>query len=157
MGLSMKEAQHMKNKNSREELTNWIASQDFSVFGTLKFTDGFEISEFTAERILRRYFCSLDRAYYGNATSNKGMRHKRLVFRHLGSSGQNLHYHFLAKPHTDPRLFSLLASKQWGAMGSWTMSAADTDIGPVRCNQAAATYVMHEYGTLGPDCLIPAA
>ncbi|WP_171134962.1 hypothetical protein [Ruegeria sp. HKCCD7221] len=147
----------MYETNTHLELSDWIASQHFSVFGTLKFTDGFEISEFTAEPILKRYFCMLDRAYYGNAATNVGMRHQRLVFKHLGSSGQNLHYHFLAKPYTDPQLFSHLARKQWASMGSWTMSEQNTQIGPVLSNQAASKYVLHEYRSLGPDCLLLAA
>jgi hypothetical protein len=68
-----------------------------------------------------------------------------------------LHYHFLAKPHTDPKLFADLARKQWAHMSSWTMGFADTDITAVRSNKGASIYMLHEYDKLGADCLFSQA
>ncbi len=141
-----------------KELQKWIEEQSFSVFGTLKFTDGFVVGDARAEKIVCAYLNALDRVYFGNAVDNVGMRHKRLVFKHLGTSGSNLHYHFLAKPSTDASLFSKLARQQWARMSSWTIGADETKIGPVCCNKAASTYVLHEYAELGADCIcLPAS
>ncbi|WP_170528530.1 hypothetical protein [Ruegeria arenilitoris] len=140
------------------ELQKWIEKQGFTVFGTLKFTDGLMAGDVRAEKIVCAYFNALDRAYFGNAVDNVGMRHKRLVFKHLGTSGTNLHYHFLAKPSTDASLFSKLARQQWAKMSSWTIGADDTKIGPVCSNKAASSYVLHEYAKLGADCIcLPAS
>ncbi|AGI74419.1 hypothetical protein OA238_c45550 [Octadecabacter arcticus 238] len=93
----------------------------------------------------------MDRAYYGNAATNVGMRHNRVVVKHMGKSGTNLHYHFLAKPDMDLALFADLARKQWAHMSSWTMGFADTDIAAVRSNKGSSIYMLHEYDKLGAD------
>jgi len=135
------------------QLRGWIGKQGFTVFGTIKFTDGSIAGDARGEKIVCAYFNALDRAYFGNAVDNVGMRHKRLVFKHFGQSGTNLHYHFLAKPSTDPKLYAELARQQWAKMGSWTMGANDTLIEPIRNNDAASAYVLHEYAKQGADCI----
>ncbi len=135
------------------QLQCWIAQQGFTVFGTLKFFDGTATNETRGEQTVRNCLSALDRAYYGKAVENVGMRHKRLVFKHFGTSGKNLHYHFLAKPNSDPKLYAELARLQWAKMNRWTMSAEETLIDTVRSNKAASAYVLHEYGKLGADCI----
>lgn len=136
-----------------QQLQCWIEQQGFTVFGTLKFFDGTATDEARGEQTVRNCLSALDRAYYGKAVENVGMRHKRLVFKHLGTSGTNLHYHFLAKPNSDPKLYAELAKLQWAKMNKWTMSAAETQIEAVRSNKAASAYVLHEYGKLGADSI----
>ena len=140
-------------EKQQRAVTDWLAETNWHVFGTLKFTDGCAIRLRTAEKLVCKYFNKLDRAYYGNAVTNVGMRHNRRVFKHMGTSGTNLHYHFLAKPHTDPALFADLARKQWADMDSWTMGFADTDITAVRNNKGSSIYMPHEYKKLGADCM----
>ena len=132
-------------------LTDWMVETNWQVFGTLKFTDGSAISLRRAENLVCKYFNKLDRAYYGNAATNVGMRHNRVVVKHMGTSGTNLHYHFLAKPDMDLALFADLARKQWAHMSSWTMGFADTDIAAVRSNKGSSIYMLHEYDKLGAD------
>ena len=132
-------------------LTDWMVETNWQVFGTLKFTDGSAISLRRAENLVCKYFNKLDRAYYGNAATNVGMRHNRVVVKHMGKSGTNLHYHFLAKPDMDLALFADLARKQWAHMSSWTMGFADTDIAAVRSNKGSSIYMLHEYDKLGAD------
>ncbi len=138
-------------------LTDWVAAKGFTVFGTLKFTDGFNIHDTLAEKLVRKYFSALDRAYYGNAVTNNNVRHNRAVFLHKGSSQQNTHYHFLAKPNTDSLLFCKLARKQWAGLDTHTMGFLDTHIGLVQNNNAAAGYMLHEYKKLGSSTLFTAA
>jgi len=141
----------------QQALADWLAKQHFTVFGTLKFTDGFEIYDKLAEKLVLRYFSALDRAYYGSAVKNSNVGHSRAVFLHKGASQENIHYHFLAKPNTDALLFCKLARKQWAGLGTRTMEYLDTQIGLVRNNDAAANYMVHEYKQLGPNTLFAAA
>lgn len=125
-----------------------------TVFGTLKFSDGTMLSDAVGNKYIRRFFGALDRAYYGNAANNAGMmRHRRLVFRHRGICGTNLHYHFLAKPASCPIAFADLARRQWACMGGWTTNYDDTQIEQARDVKATSTYVAHEFERLGADCI----
>jgi hypothetical protein len=136
---------YVENNKQYDALKRWLAAENFTVFGTLKFPSKYPISEYKSQRLVCNFFKKLDRAYYGSAAENIGMRHNRVVFKHMGTSGANLHYHFLAKPHTDPALFAELARKQWANMGTWTMDYVDTDIKAVRSNEGASNYMLHEY------------
>jgi hypothetical protein len=147
----MSKMNYAKIEKEHRALTDWMVETNWQVFGTLKFTDGSAISLRRAENLVCKYFNKLDRAYYGNAATNVGMRHNRVVVKHMGTSGTNLHYHFLAKPDTDPALFADLARKQWAHMSSWTMGFADTDIAAVRSNKGSSIYMLHEYDKLGAD------
>jgi hypothetical protein len=144
---------YAENSKQYDALKRWLAETNWQLFGTLKFTDGRAISQRKSEKLVCNYFNKLDRAYYGSAVTNVGMRHNRVVFKQMGTSGTNVHYHFLAEPHTDPGLFADLARKQWANMGTWTMGFADTDIKAVQSNQGASNYMLHEYKKLGADCL----
>jgi hypothetical protein len=147
-----------ENKKQQQAMAAWLETREFTVFGTLKFTNGFAVHDARGEKLVRQYFCALDRTYYGNAVNNTGMRHNRVVFKHMGTSRENLHYHFLAKPHTDPALFAQLAKKQWAKMGSWTAGWEKTEIDLVRCNTAASKYMVHEFNVLGADSIcLPAS
>jgi hypothetical protein len=149
---------YAENKKQQQAMAAWLETREFTVFGTLKFTNGFAVHDARGEKIVRQYFCALDRVYYGNASTYMGMRHNRIVFKHMGTSQENLHYHFLAKPHTDPTLFAQLAKKQWAKMGSWTAGWEKTEIDSVRCNSAASNYMVHEFHTLGADTIcLPAS
>lgn len=142
-----------ESNKARQELQDWIEAQNFTIFGTLKFTSGTLINPERSDKIICGYFNALDRAYFGNATCNVGMRHPRLVFKQFGTSGTNIHYHFLARPINNPDLFAKLAQQQWAKMGSWTISAADTWIERVRSSRMSAAYILHEYGKMGADTL----
>ena len=144
-------------QQGQQALVDWLVEQNFTVFGTLKFTDGFEIHHKLAEKLVRKYFTALDRAYYGSAVTNSNIGHNRAVFLHKGASQQNIHYHFLAKPNTDAALFCKLARKQWAGLDTHTMGFLDTQIELVRDNDAAANYMLHEYKNLGANTLFTAA
>jgi len=146
-------------KQEQRALTEWLTAMDFTVVGTLKFkfTDGFCIHAWWAEKLVRKYFNALDRVYYGNAAANSNVRHSRAVFLHKGSSQQNIHYHFLAKPNSDPVLFCKLARKLWAGLYTHTMGYLDTQIELVRDNDAVANYMLHEYNKLGANTLFTAA
>lgn len=137
----------------QQALTDWLVEQDFTVFGTLKFTDGYNIHDALAEKLVRKYFGALDRVYYGNAVANNNVRHSRAVFLHKSFSQENTHFHFLAKPNADAALFCRLARKLWAVLDTHTMGFLDTQIKPVRDNKESANYMLHEYKRLGADTL----
>lgn len=141
----------------KKALADWLLEQEYTVFGTLKFADGYSIQIDQAEKIVLQFFNKLDRVYFGNATTNKNIRHERAAFLHKGISRENTHYHFLAKPDIDPVLFCRLARKQWAIMSTKTMSYKNTQIELIRNNDAAANYILHEYNTLGSDTLLTSA
>ena len=92
-----------------------------------------------------------------DAYIKNNVRHERAVFLHKGTSQQNTHYHFLAKPKTDASLFCRLARKQWAALSTHTMGYLDTQIETVQSNEAAANYMLHEYKSLGANTLFTPA
>ena len=51
-------------QQEQQALADWLAEQNFTVFGTLKFTDGFEIYDKLAEKLVRRYFVSVRRLHF---------------------------------------------------------------------------------------------
>lgn len=142
---------YAKNKIEQDALAQWLTDGNFTVFGTLKFTDGTAIGRVEADRLVQRLFNKLDRTYFGNATTNVGMRHSRIVFRHMGTSQANLHYHFLAKPMADPTLYAQLARITWADLSGWTMGYEDTKVEVVRDRVATSKYIVHEYDQLGAD------
>ena len=141
-------------QQEQQALVDWLAEQNFTVFGTLKFNDGYEIYDTLAEKLVRRYFNTLDKLYFGNEGISNNVRHERAVFLHKGASQENTHYHFLAKPNTDAALFCRLARKQWAKLDTHTMGYLNTQIELVRNNDAAANYMLHEYKSLGAKTLI---
>lgn len=141
----------------QQALKDWLMCRQFTVFGTLKFTDGFNINSELAEKLVRKYFNALDRTYYGNAAFNSNVRHDRAVFLHKGKSQQNIHYHFLAKPNTDALLYCRLARKLWGDLGTRTIGYLDTQIEMIKNGDAAVSYMLHEYRELGTSTVFTAA
>lgn len=154
MLLGKETANNMKQKDA---LADWLIEQKFTVFGTLKYTDGYNIHDKFAEKSVCKFFNILDRAYYGNAVTNNNVRHNRVVFLHKGSSNENTHYHFLAKPATSTALFCSIARKQWAGLDSHTMGFLDTQIGLIEHHEGAEHYMLHEYRRLGADTIFTRA
>jgi hypothetical protein len=140
-------------ERQQNELAMWLAQTDWQVFGTLKWTDGHSIGEQRAEAILRKYFNSLDKTYFGDKMVAAGHRIERAVFRHMGTSNSNLHYHFVARPNTNIAAFCETARCAWEEASSFTMGYENTWIGGVRDVENAVHYGLHEYKTLGADTL----
>jgi len=135
------------------ELTGWLAATDWTVFGTLKFTDGHNISEHKAEAIVRKFFNNLDRAYLGRNLVDAGHRLERVVFKQMGSSGNNLHFHFVANPNVNLEAFCKAARCAWDEASNFTMGYEHTLIETARSATHASSYGLHEYWKLGADTL----
>lgn len=134
-------------------LSDWLQQTEWSVFGTLKFTDGQSIPEDKAEALLRLFFNKLDRLYLGSNLVKSGQRIERVTFKHLGSSGENLHYHFIANPIGDAIRFCEIARQTWGDIGRETLSYDETRIEEIKVSDCAATYGLHEFWRAGADTI----
>jgi len=96
------------NNKERIDLDAWIKQQIQSeknaVFVTLKFrhkynADGVktDISEVEAQRLLNAFLKKTDKGWFSERKIQKRKAGtKRLVFKHMGKTGINVHYHFVA-------------------------------------------------------------
>ncbi|SEN97498.1 hypothetical protein SAMN05216227_103615 [Pseudorhodobacter antarcticus] len=144
---------YVELNKQHDELAGWLAATEWTVFGTLKFTDGHSISEHKAEAIVRKFFNSLDRAYLGRNLVDAGHRIERVVFKQVGSSGSNLHYHFVAQPCANAEQFCEAAKCKWDKASSFTMGYEHTIIERARSAANTSGYGLHEFWKIGSDTL----
>ena len=137
----------------KSELARWLEETSWQIFGTLKFTNGQDISEQRAFADLRRFFNQLDKLYMGDKMVEAGHRIERAVFKQFGSSGENLHYHFVARPNANPHQFCVTARCIWEETSRFTMGYENTWISEVQDSNSAVHYCLHEYMALGADTL----
>lgn len=129
---------------NREEraLINWVQQFNWTVFGTLKFTDGTRVGREQGENIVRKFWHKLDRMHYGQNMVGRGAGIQRFVSLQFGESRANRHYHFVASP-PHPKLFCTAANKVWGEMTSWC-DATHSWIQIAESSNDTSSYVMHE-------------
>ena len=65
---------YAENKIQKETIAAWLATRNFTVFGTLKFTDGHDMLNEKGEKLLRKFLNTLDRIYLGSNLINAGHR-----------------------------------------------------------------------------------
>ncbi len=135
-------------------LADWNEGLGADVFGTLKFTSGWSIKDEEAHRLIKIYWHKLDRLFYGQGLMRKGYGIERIVYLHKGDSGENTHFHFLARPAFSHAQFIPLARHTWQTLDSWTSEAK---IERIRSERGSAVYMRHEHNKLGCDTLHVAA
>lgn len=127
---------------------DWVAASGFDVFATLKFCNGYDIVEGTAERILSIFLNKLDRTYYGKCDIRLGHRVPRFVYLHKGRSGQNTHYHIAFTALGSIEKFCATTHAMWA--NSFTETCGSTSqVTPVRSRLGTSIYALHEYRSLG--------
>lgn len=137
--------------------TDWNierASKDLTIFGTLKLNrrDGEPLTEDEADKIIRAFWCKIDRVYYPSRAVKNGTRVKRLTYRHQGKWG-NGHYHFLAKaPNDDPETFIAVVQNLWAVASPFT-NIRDSRVEERYSPKGAAAYLPHEANKIGTDTL----
>lgn len=141
--------------NERAEFASWIEATDVDTFGTLKFRNGYDIDERAAERILSIYWNKVDRSYFGKQAIKRGRRVDRLLFRHMGVSGQNLHFHFAARAVGGIDPFCRQLRLLWSESFIETADVGSVVIQPIERKVAVAHYLTHEYGRLAGDTFLP--
>jgi len=122
----------------------WASSYDWDICGTLNFATGRKVGVEEAQRRWSQFWGKLDRICYGKSRSQQ-QRIGRFVYTHTGSSGDNVHSHFLARSEGDTKEFCILLNALWaGLEGAGTAIAEQNEILPVFSKQRASWYLLHE-------------
>ena len=76
------------------------------------------INEDNAEKLLSRFLNELDRAYIATRAVRRGIRLKRVVFKHQGYSGENVHFHGVLFCEGDAEEFRSKCEEIWANISS---------------------------------------
>lgn len=152
------DTRHTKSYRQQAALADWNLQQTagFTIFGTLKLNriDGESIATQTADKIVKRFWAKVDRAYYPRQAVEHGTRVNRLTYWQRGDWGNN-HYHFLAKPpNDDPDSFIAVLTALWDSISPHT-DACGSWIQECNSSRRASAYLAHEVSSLGTDSLKP--
>ena len=144
-----------QRKQERQALIDHLLTQDWNVFGTLKFVNGRTIGRSSADKLLRSYWNRIDRMFFGKAAERQNMRVPRWCFAHEGSDHENYHVHFIMKsaPNNTESMCCLL-NAVWAQHHTQTAPLAKNWIMPVQDRAAVASYVTHEYWRRGSDTIL---
>lgn len=131
----------------------WLAASNFDVFATLKFKNGYDISEHSAQRVLSIFLNTLDRTYFVKSEIRLGQRVTRFVYLHKGQSGKNTHFHIAFRSPRNVERFCSVAHHLWAA--NFIETCGETSqVTPVRSREAASVYALHEYAKLGEQTFV---
>ena len=144
-----------QRKQERQALIDHLLTQDWNVFGTLKFVNGRTIGRSSADKLLRSYWNRIDRMFFGKAAERQNMRVPRWCFAHEGSDHENYHVHFIMKsaPNNTETMCCLL-NAVWAQHHAQTAPLAKNWIMPVQDRTAVASYVTQEYWRMGSGTLL---
>ena len=144
-----------QRKQERQELNAYLLSQEWDVFGTLKFVNGRTIGRSSADKLLRSYWNKMDRVMFGKAAERQNMRVPRWCFAHEGSDHENYHVHFVMKSASNnTESMCCLLNAVWAQHHTQTAPLAKNWIIPVQDRAAVASYVTHEYWRMGSDTIL---
>ena len=146
---------YQQRKQERQALIEHLLTQDWDVFGTLKFVNGRTIGRKTANTLLRSYWNKIDRVFFGKAAERQNMRVPRWCFAHEGSDHENFHVHFVMKNALkNTQRMCCLLNAVWAQHHAQTAPLAKNWIMPVQDRAAVARYVTHEYWRMGSDTIL---
>jgi len=144
-----------QRKQERQALVQHLMTQDWNVFGTLKFVNGRTIGRDSANKLLRSYWNKMDRMMFGKAAERQNMRVPRWCFAHEGSDHENFHVHFvLPSPLQNTERMCCLLNAVWAKHHAQTAPLAKNSIMAVQDRAAVAGYVTHEYWRMGSDTIL---
>lgn len=143
----------MNKNNLCDAMVAWMEGVQLDTYATLKFRNGYDISDYAAERVLSLYLNRLDRTYYGKRDIRTGLRVERFVFLHKGRSGQNTHYHIAFRSLGPQQQFCTVAHNLWQRNFHETC-AQTSQVTPIRSLTASSRYSLHEYGALGDKTFV---
>ena len=146
-----------QRKQERQALIDHLLTQDWNVFGTLKFVNGRTIGRSSADKLLRSYWNRIDRMFFGKAAERQNMRVPRWCFAHEGSDHENYHLHFaLQAPIPQVDHMCCMLNAVWAQHSSQTAPLTKNWIMPVTDRTAVASYLTREYWCLGSDTFLDA-
>ena len=143
-----------QRKRERQALVQHLLTQDWDIFGTLKFVNGRTIGRESANKLLRSYWNKIDRVIYGRAAERQNMRVPRWCFAHEGVDHENFHVHFvMPSPLQDTEHMCCLLNAVWAQHHTQTAPLAKNWIMPAQDRAAVVSYVTHEYWRLGSSTI----
>ena len=146
---------YQQRKQERQALIEHLLTQDWDVFGTLKFVNGRTIGHKTANTLLRSYWNKIDRVFFGKAAERQNMRLPHWCFAHEGSDSENFHVHFVMKNAlNNTESMCCLLNAIWVQHHAQTAPLAKNWIMPVQDRATVASYVTHEYWRIGSDTIL---
>lgn len=140
-------ARYLEQQALNKHLEEW--TEGHTVFGTLKFANGFLTPEEKADKAHRLFWQKVDRTYFPTAAVKSGIRIPRVCFKHFGCSGENIHYHFTANVG-DIFTFRRVAEVHWKQSDKHT---GTIQIETIRDRTDARHYLAHEYTSIGSKTL----
>jgi len=144
-----------QRKQERQALIDHLLTQDWNVFGTLKFVNGRTIGRSSADKLLRSYWNRIDRMFFGKAAERQNMRVPRWCFAHEGSDSENYHIHFaLQAPIPDVDHMCCVLNAVWAQHHKQKAPLAKNWVMPAQDRAAVAGYVTHEYWRIGSDTIL---
>ena len=144
-----------QHKQERQALMQHLLAQEWDVFGTLKFVNGRTIGRQTAHLLLRSYWNSIDRVFFGKAAERQDMRIPRWCFAHEGSDSENFHVHFALKaPMADVDQMCCVLNAVWAQHHAQTAPLSKNWIMPVQDRCAVAEYLTREYWRMGSSTFL---
>ena len=144
-----------QRKQERQALIEHLLTQEWNVFGTLKFVNGRTIGRSSADKLLRSYWNRIDRMFFGKAAERQNMRVPRWCFAHEGSDSENFHVHFaLQAPILDVDHMCCVLNAVWAQHHAHTAPLSKNWIMPAQDRAAVASYVTHEYWRMGSDTIL---
>jgi hypothetical protein len=136
-------------------LVKHLLAQDWDVFGTLKFVNGRTIGRKTAHLLLRSYWNSVDRVFFGKAAERQDLRIPRWCFAHEGSDSENFHVHFVLKaPMADVDQTCCVLNAVWSQHHAQTAPLKKNWIMPATDRVAVSSYLTREYWRMGSSTFL---
>jgi len=130
--------QKWNNNKERIDLDEWIkqqiTSEQNAVFVTLKFRHKYnaegtktDISEIEAKRLLNAFLKKTDKGWFSERKIHQRKEGtKRIVFKHMGKTGVNIHYHYVAfTGDVDAQEYADRAKAVWNSLN--TVGWVDTE------------------------------
>jgi hypothetical protein len=127
--MMIKTFNHGLSKHDQQEAVNaWLLEHiqpgKPAVFMTLKLRHKFnelghkdDIAPVHAQRLLRIFLRKLDCAYFSERGVRKGLVGiTRFAFLHMGSHGDNVHFHVVAHPPVSAKAFAAQAALTWASL-----------------------------------------
>jgi hypothetical protein len=137
----------MQSYNEQKTIRDWVVGEGYNAFCTLKFKNGYDISEHYAERLAGLFLQKVDRTFWGKCVESRNLRCPRFVFLHKGTSGYNTHYHVVMQIHGDTYTFLEILRRTWAKIGETDGSTSRFEL--ARNTDATGTYCTHEWTRLG--------
>jgi hypothetical protein len=136
----------MDRLREQQDVRDWVVSEGYDTFCTLKFKNGYDIDERKAEEIVQLFLQKVDRTYWGKRIK-QDLRCQRFVFLHKGISGQNTHYHLCIQSIGLQYTFIEILRRTWASFQETDQAASGFEL--ARNTDATGTYLTHEWKKLG--------